>query len=141
MTYAPFALRIHLAIVALASAGLAAAAERPAFDAFWLKFKAAVGAKSSAQVASLSRFPIEMPYGVKAVADAKALGMRFSEVFDGEADAAACFSQETPSPQDKRYEIACGFKGGGDKGDKPIVYSFEFVKGAWKFVGLDNVNE
>lgn len=133
--------RAFLLIAGFCMVCTGAQADGPSFEPFWAKFKTAVASKNATEVAVNSRFPIEMPYGMDPIVDAKDLQARYSELFDGESDASVCFSSEAPEPRDGHYEIACGLKDGDDEAGKPIVYLFELVKGAWKFVGLDNANE
>jgi hypothetical protein len=112
------------------------------FTDFWTKFKSAVKAKDKSAVAALTSFPLPMSYGIPDVKNKAQMTRRFAEVFDGEADAAKCFSREKPERESPtHYSIACGFKRNGEGAGKPIVYSFARTKTGWKFVGLDNINE
>lgn len=113
------------------------------FNAFWTKFKTAVGKKDKNAVANLSKLPVEMPYGVRSVRTRAQFLRRYSEIFDGEANAAQCFKNSQPQKASATsYQVNCGFKNDptGDGGE-PIVYWFQLTKSGWKFVGLDNVNE
>lgn len=133
---------LFLLLISTASAG--SGFELPAqnnFDTFWKKFKTAVKDKDKTAVAELSKFPLEMPYGQTKVKNKTQLSSRFSKIFNGEADAAACFKIEVPEKENsKRYVVTCGIKNSPND-DKPIVYSFELTKTGWKFAGLDNINE
>jgi hypothetical protein len=113
------------------------------FPVFWKKFKAAVAAGDKATVAEMTKFPLSMPYGVKAVKNKEGFSRRYNEIFKGEANAAQCFRSVEPNKEsDRRYEIYCPFKETpDDKENAPIRFIFELTKGSWKFVGLDNVNE
>ena len=112
------------------------------FSDFWTKFKAAVKTKDKNAVASLTNFPLPMPYGMPSIKSRAQLAARFGKIFDGEADAARCFSAEKPVRESaSRYSVACGFKRNGEGAGKPVVYSFERTKTGWKFAGLDNINE
>jgi hypothetical protein len=113
------------------------------FPAFWKKFKSAVIAGDKAAVAEMTKFPLSMPYGVKAVKNKEGFSRRYNEIFKGEANAAQCFRSAEPNKEsDRRYEIYCPFKETpDDKENAPIRFIFELTKGSWKFVGLDNVNE
>jgi hypothetical protein len=113
------------------------------FSAFWKKFKSAVIAGDKAAVAEMTKFPLSMPYGVKAVKNKEGFSRRYNEIFKGEANAAQCFRSAEPNKEsDRRYEIYCPFKETpDDKENAPIRFIFELTKGSWKFVGLDNVNE
>jgi hypothetical protein len=113
------------------------------FNNFWTKLKTAVRAKDKTAVAGLTKFPLSMPYGQASVKSKAQLSARYSEIFDGEADAVKCFVAEKPQLESKsRYFVSCGFKNdkSGEAG-KPIVYSFELTKTGWRFTGLDNINE
>ena len=134
-----------LLMTLMSAAFLLGAQDAPAqngIDAFWSKFRAAVIAKDKKAVAALSRLPIEMPFGQKAVRTSGDLMRRYGQIFDGEADAAQCFATAKPeNVTARRFEIYCGFKNSPDNPDKPIGYYFEKTKTGWRFVALDNINE
>ena len=113
------------------------------FSAFWQKFKSAVIAGDKASIAEMTKFPLSMPYEVKAVKNKENFLRRYDEVFKGEANAAQCFGKAEPHKQsDRQYDIYCPFKETPeDKEDTPIRFIFELTKSGWKFVGLDNINE
>jgi len=113
------------------------------FSAFWQKFKSAVVAGDKAVVAEMTKFPVSMPYGVKAIKNKENFMRRYGEVFDGEANAAQCFGSTKPQKAESGgYEIYCPFKETpNDKENAPIRFLFESTKGGWRFVGLDNINE
>src|SRR6266496_3199423 len=60
------------------------------FSAFWQKFKSAVIAGDKATIAEMTKFPLSMPYGIKAVKNKEELLRRYNEIFKGEANAAQC---------------------------------------------------
>ena len=113
------------------------------FSAFWQKFKSAVIAGDKAAVAEMTKFPLSMPYEVKAVKNKEGFSRRYDEIFKGEANAAQCFkSAEAQKESDRRYGIYCPFKDTpNDWENAPIRFIFELTKSGWKFVGLDNINE
>jgi len=113
------------------------------FSTFWEKFKPAVIAGNKAAVAEMTKFPLSMPYLVKAVKTKSDLLRRYDEIFKGEANAAQCFASAKPERQSARqYEIYCPFKvTPNDKENAPIRFIFELTKSGWKFAGLDNINE
>ena len=113
------------------------------FSAFWKTLKSAVMAGDKAKVAEVTKFPVSMPYGVKAVKNKEDFLRRYNEIFKGEANAAQCFKSAEPQKQSAgRYEIYCPFKETPkDWENAPIRFEFELTKGGWKFAGLDNVNE
>ena len=113
------------------------------FSAFWKKFKSAVIAGDKATVAEMTKFPLSMPYEVKAVKNKEDFLRRYNEIFKGEANAAQCFkSAESQKESDRRYGIYCPFKDTpNDWENAPIRFIFELTKSGWKFVGLDNINE
>ena len=113
------------------------------FSSFWKTFKAAVIAGNKATVAEMTKFPLSMPYEVKAVKNKEEFSHRYGEIFKGEANAAQCFGKAEPHKQsDRQYDIYCPFKGTpNDWENAPIRFIFELTKGGWKFVGLDNINE
>jgi hypothetical protein len=112
-------------------------------SAFWKRFKSAVIAGDKAAVAEMTKFPLSMPYLVKAVKNKEDFLRRYNEIFKGEANAAQCFRSAEPQKEsDRRYDIYCPFKESpDDRENAPIRFIFELTKGGWKFVGLDNVNE
>jgi len=113
------------------------------FSAFWKKFKTAVVAGDKAAVAEMTKFPLSMPYGIKAVKNKANFLRRYDEIFKGEANAAQCFRSIEPQKEsDLRYEIYCPFKETpDDKENAPIRFMFELTNDGWRFVGLDNINE
>jgi len=113
------------------------------FSAFWQKFKSAVIAGDKAAVAEMTKFPLSMPYEVKAVKNKENFLRRYNEIFKGEANAAQCFKSAEPHKEsDRQYDIYCPFKETPkDRENAPIRFIFELTKGGWKFVGLDNINE
>jgi hypothetical protein len=113
------------------------------FPAFWKKFSSAVIAGDKASVADVTKFPLSMPYLVKAVKNKEDFLRRYSEIFKGEANAAQCFKSAKPEKESAgRCGIYCPFKGTPDDWENaPIHFIFESTKNGWKFVGLDNINE
>ena len=63
------------------------------FSAFWKKFKVAVAAGDKAAAAEMTKFPLSMSYGVKAVKNKEDFVRRYNEIFKGEANAAQCFGK------------------------------------------------
>ncbi|MEP6585912.1 MAG: hypothetical protein ABJB70_04210 [Candidatus Udaeobacter sp.] len=113
------------------------------FSAFWQKFKSAVIAGDKATIAEMTKFPLSMPYEVKAVKNKEEFLRRYNEIFKGEANAAQCFKSAEPHKEtDREYGIYCPFKDTPkDWENAPIRFIFESSKSGWKFTGLDNVNE
>ena len=113
------------------------------FPPFWTKFKSAIIAGDKAAVAEMTKFPLSMPYLVKAVKNKEDFLRRYGEIFNGEANAARCFASAKPEKESaRRYEIYCPFKETPqDKENAPIRFVFELTKSGWKFTGLDNINE
>ena len=112
------------------------------FAVFWKKFSSSVITGDKAAVAEMTKFPLSMPYLVKAVKTKSDLLRRYDEIFNGEANAARCFRNTEPRKESGRYEIYCPFKKTpNDKENAPIRFVFEQTKSGWKFSGLDNINE
>jgi hypothetical protein len=113
------------------------------FSAFWKKFKSAVIAGDKATVAEMTKFPLSMPYLVKAVKNKEDFLRRYNEIFKGEANAVQCYKSAEPEKEsDWRYEIYCPLKETpNDRENAPIRFEFELTKGGWRFVDLDNINE
>jgi hypothetical protein len=113
------------------------------FSTFWKKFKSAVMAGDKATVAEMTKFPLSMPYSIKAVKNKEDFLRRYNEIFKGEANAGRCFASAEPRKESaKTYEIHCPFKETpDDRENAPIRFIFELTKSGWKFAGLDNINE
>jgi hypothetical protein len=113
------------------------------FSTFWKKFRSAVIAGDKAAVAEMTKFPLSMPYLQKAVKNRADFLRRYDEIFEGEANAAQCFTSAEPLKEsDRVYEIFCHFEQTPhDWENAPIRFMFELTKGGWRFVGLDNINE
>ena len=94
-------------------------------------------------MADMTKFPLSMTYGVKAIKNKESFLRRYDEIFKGEANAAQCFARAKPQKESaQRYEVYCPFKDTpNDWENAPIRFIFETTKGGWKFTGLDNVNE
>src|SRR6266568_2797973 len=81
------------------------------FSTFWKKFRSAVIAGDKATMAEMTKFPLSMPYSVKAVKNKEDFLRRYDEVFKGEANAVQCFASAKPQKESRRrYEIYCPFK-------------------------------
>jgi len=113
------------------------------FSAFWKEFKSAVVAGDKVKTGDMTKFPLAMPYSVKAVKNKEDFLRRYNEIFKGEANAAQCFASGKPRKEsDRRYEVYCPFKDTPDDWENaPIRFIFELTKSGWKFAGLDNINE
>ncbi len=111
--------------------------------AFWNKFRSAIIAGDKAAVAEMTKFPISMPYSVRAVKNKMEFLRRYTEIFNGEANAAQCFASAKPEKQSAgRCEVYCPFKETpDDRENAPIRFIFELTNSGWKFAGLDNINE
>jgi hypothetical protein len=103
----------------------------------------AVASNDKAAVAEMTKFPVSMPYLVKAVKNKPEFLRRYDEIFKGETNAAQCFGSAEPRQESaRRREIYCPFKETPqDWKNAPIRFLFELTKSGWKFVGVDNINE
>lgn len=109
-------------------------------EAFWERFRTSVIKKDKTTVASLSQFPISMPYGMGTVRNKAQLMRRYRDVFNHEGDAAVCFAAAKPQIDPARpKEFSVGCKNAA--GDEVVIYSFVLTKVGWRFNGLDNINE
>jgi len=109
-------------------------------DTFWQQFKTAVNNKDVEAIATLSRFPIGMSYGIPTVKSKVDLRKRYRKVFNEQSDAAACFSKAKPEPDPdnaKHFTVACP----DAAGNEVVIYHFNETKSGWKFTGMDNLNE
>ena len=107
---------------------------------FWQEFKAAVSKGDIEAVASLSKFPIKMSYGIASIKNKAQLRRRYREVFNEQTNAAVCFSKaelEMDAGNPKRFTIACP----DAAGNEVVIYHFEQNRRGWKFTALDNLNE
>jgi hypothetical protein len=107
---------------------------------FWQKFKTAVINDNKEAVATLSKFPIEMPYGIASIENKDQLLGRYREVFNEQTNAAQCFAKGKPemdAEDPKLFAVACP----DAAGNLVVIYYFEQTKTGWKFVALDNINE
>jgi hypothetical protein len=109
-------------------------------DTFWQQFKTAVAGKNIDAIATLSRFPIGMSYGIPTIRSKVDLRKRYRRVFNEQTDAAACFSKakmETDPDNAKNFTVACP----DAAGNEVVVYHFNQTRAGWKFTGMDNLNE
>jgi len=131
---------LSLSATALALTPIRSRQGDESFNVFWQKFKTAVISGNKAAVASMSKFPVEMSYGIASIRNRAQMLRRYREIFKQQTDAAQCFSKKTPevdTQEPKRYSIACPDAGGNEV----VIYGFERTRWGWKFVGLDNINE
>ena len=111
-----------------------------ATDDFWQTFKTAVGKHDVETIARLSKFPIEMSYGIPSIKTKAQLARRYRQLFSEQADAVACFSKKKPEMDEanpKHFTVACPDAGGNEV----VVYHFNQTRTGWKLTGLDNINE
>lgn len=109
-------------------------------DTFWQQFKSAVANKNVAAIATLSRFPIGMSYGIASVKTKADLRRRYRKVFTEQSNATACFSKAKPEgdPDNaKHFTVACP----DSAGNEVVIYHFNLTRTGWKFTGMDNLNE
>lgn len=112
----------------------------PSIDSFWVKFKLAVANSDKSGVATMSQFPIEMPYGVPAIRNRRQLIRRYRELFSVQADARKCFTEAQPviEPNNRnRFTVGCK----DVAGNEVVVYGFVRTRTGWKLKSLDNINE
>lgn len=110
------------------------------FDTFWQDFRSAVGKHDVETVARLSKFPIEMSYGIASIKTKAQLAKRYRQLFNEQTDAAKCFEKAKPeadADNPKRFTVACP----DAAGNEVVIYHFEQTRAGWRFTGLDNLNE
>ncbi len=108
--------------------------------AFWEKFSMAVIKGNKTAVADMTRFPLELSYGMAKVKTKAELSRRYRQVFNEQTDAAKCFEKAKPeidAANSKQFSVACP----DAAGNEVVVYNFALTKTGWKFVSLDNINE
>lgn len=128
-----------LLLLGMAS-GVSSSQTKETREVFWKKFRTAVIKKDKTTVASLSHFPISMPYGMRDVRSKPQLIKRYRDVFNHEGDASVCFADAKPmieAKKPKEFTVACK----NAAGDEVVIYSFLLTKNGWRFNGLDNINE
>ncbi len=109
-------------------------------DSFWQEFKTAVSKRDVETIARLSKFPIEMSYGIPSIKTKAQLTKRYRQLFNEQADAVACFSKARPemdADNPKHFTVACPDAGGNEV----VIYHFQQTRAGWKLTGLDNINE
>jgi len=109
-------------------------------NTFWESFKTAVSKHDVETIARLSRFPIEMSYGIPSIKTKAQLTKRYRQLFNEQTDAAACFSKARPEmdpDNSKHFTVACPDAGGNEV----VIYHFQQTRAGWKLTGLDNINE
>ena len=109
-------------------------------DTFWQSFKTAVSKADVEAIARLSKFPLEMSYGIPAIKTKAQLTRRYKQVFKEQTDAAACFAKAKPvidAENSKHFTVACP----DAAGNEVVIYHFRQTATGWKFTGLDNLNE
>ena len=109
-------------------------------ETFFQNFKAAVGKHDVETIASLSKFPIAMSYGIPAIRTKAQLSRRYRQIFNEQTDAAACFNKakiEMDPENSKHFSVACP----DSAGNEVVIYHFEQTRLGWRFTGLDNLNE
>ena len=133
--------RIPVLLLSIVLFGATGTAQTDAdFKLFWEKFKSAVIKKEKNTVASLSKYPLGMSYGIRSIKTKAEFLRRYREVFSQQTDAAKCFASKSPEKNEsnaKRYTVVCP----NEAGDEVVAFDFEWTKTGWRFVSLDNYNE
>jgi hypothetical protein len=93
----------------------------PAFNAFWVKFKAAVARQDKASVADMTKLPFML--GGEDY-DRAGFLKQYASLFD--RPTRRCFARERPLKEGDYYEIFCG----------ETIFLFGKVDGVWKFVEI-----
>jgi len=109
-------------------------------ETFFQRFKTAVSKRDVETIASLSKFPLAMSYGIPAIKTKAQLSRRYRQIFNEQTDAAACFSKakiEMDPENPKHFSVACP----DAAGNEVVIYHFEQTQMGWRFAGLDNLNE
>ena len=138
-------LRTSIGIFVLCASAIAVCAAPapqtdPSVEQFWIKFKTAVQKSDKTSVASMSQFPIGMPYGVPKIRTRTQLARRWRDLFKVQADAVKCFEDAKPvvDPAARnRFTVGCK----NEAGDEVVVYGFLKTRTGWKLEFLDNINE
>lgn len=110
------------------------------FKPFWENFKTAVINGDKNTVASLTKFPLGMSYGIRSIRSRAEFMRRYREVFNQQTDAAKCFAEKEPAKGEAKtptWIIYCPDEGGSEV----VAFIFERGKPGWRFTALDNINE
>jgi hypothetical protein len=129
-----------LCVSAIAVYATAAPQNDPSVEQFWSKFKTAVQKTDKTSVASMSQFPIEMPYGVARIRTRAQIARRWRDLFTVQTNAAKCFEDAKPAidPSARnRFTVGCK----DEAGNEVVVYGFLKTRAGWKLIFLDNINE
>jgi len=130
-----------LTVCLLVAPGSSGATQADAdFKVFWEKFKTAVIKADKNAVASVTKYPLGMSYGIRSVKNKAELVRRYREVFNQQTDAAKCFGTKVPEKDannPRLYTVVCP----NEAGDEVVAFQFTRGKLGWKFTGLDNYNE
>lgn len=114
--------------------------ERDSKQGFWNKFKSAVIADNKLAVAGLTKFPLEMSFGVAKIKNRSEFLRRYREVFSQQSNAAQCFAQAKPEMEAGKpalFTVACP----DAAGNPVVVYRFNLTHVGWRLIALDNLNE
>jgi hypothetical protein len=109
-------------------------------ETFFQTFKTAVSKRDVETIARLSKFPLEMSYGIPAIKTKAQLSRRYRQIFNEQTDASACFTKakiEMDPENSKHFSVACP----DAAGNEVVIYHFEQTRMGWRFTGLDNLNE
>ena len=110
------------------------------FQTFWQDFRTAVGKHDVETIARLSKFPVDMSYGIPSIKTKAQLAKRYRQLFNEQTDAVACFEKAKPeadADNPKHFSVACP----DAAGNEVVIYHFQQTRAGWKFTGLDNINE
>jgi len=110
------------------------------FDTFWQDFRSAVSKHDVETIARLSKFPIDMSYGIPSIKTKAQLTKRYRQLFNEQTDAVKCFEKAKPeadADDPKHFSVACP----DAAGNEVVVYHFQQTRTGWKLTGLDNINE
>lgn len=132
---------LMLMLAALASDGNATTSQSDAVQQFWERFRDAVTKGNKTAIATMSKFPIAMPYGMASVRNRTQLVRRYRDIFNHDGSSAAeCFGSAKPvvdPARPKEFTVGCK----NLAGDEVIIYHFRQTPAGWRFVHLDNINE
>ena len=77
-------------------------------ETFWQTFKTAVSKRDVETIARLSKFPLDMSYGIPSIKTKAQLSKRYRQIFNEQTDASACFSKakiEMDAENPKRFSM------------------------------------
>jgi hypothetical protein len=113
------------------------------FSTFWREIKSAIIAGDKSKVAEMTKFPLSMPYLIKAVKNKEDFLAPLQRNFQRRGRCRQCFASgnRKRNLREAMQSIVPSRTLQTTGENAPIRFIFELTKSGWRFAGLDNVNE